>query len=120
MYRVVIADDEVQYRGWLSTLFARHEEFQVVGEASSGAEALQLIETLQPDLVIADLFMPDPDGLEIIRNTKQNYSNIKTILISAHDERIYEELAIEEGALAFIPKVKLSLKTLLQTLQEEK
>ena len=119
MYRVVVADDEPDFRNWLRALLEASEDFQLVGEASTGSEAVSLIPSLTPDLFIADVYMPEPDGLELARYVQQNYPGIKAILVSAHQERVYEKLANEEGALAFIPKMKLSLDALRQALQGE-
>jgi two-component system response regulator YesN len=119
VYRVVVADDEPVFRNWLRTLLEDSEDFQLVGEASTGSEAVSLIPSLTPDLVIADVYMPEPDGLELARYVQQNYPGIKAILVSAQQERVYEKLANEEGALAFIPKMKLSLDALRRALQGE-
>jgi DNA-binding NarL/FixJ family response regulator len=119
VYRVFVADDEPDFRGWLRSLLAGSGDFQLVGEAGSGAEAVQLIPDLEPDLVIADMYMPDPDGLELTRYVQDNYPGTKAILVSAHQDRVYEKLASEEGALAFIPKTKVSLETLRQALRGE-
>lgn len=91
----------------------------MVGEVGNGTEALQLIPSLLPDLLIADMYMPEPDGLEVVRYVQQHFSGIKAILVSAHEDRVYEELAKEEGALAFIPKARLSLDALRQALKGE-
>ena len=119
MYRVIVADDEPEFRRWLCSLLEGNEDFQVVGETSNGAEALSLIELLLPDLVIADVYMPSPDGLELARYVRHHFPGTKAILVSAHGERVYERLGREEGALAFIPKAELSLNALRQALQGE-
>lgn len=116
-YRVVVADDEPEFRGWLKSLLEGSEDFQVVGEATSGAEAVKLIPLLVPDLVIADMYMPEPDGLEVARYVQDRLPQTKAILVSAHEERVYETLAREAGALTFIPKVTFSLDTLRQVLK---
>jgi two-component system response regulator YesN len=90
-----------------------------VGEAKTGAEAVYVIPTLSPDLVIADMYIPEPDGLEVARYIQNHFSGIKAILVSAYEEHVYERLAKEEGALAFIPKSKLSLDVLRQALKGE-
>lgn len=117
MYRVIVADDEPEFREWLRALLDSSEDFQVVGEASSGREAVSIIPSLTPDVVIADMYMPEPDGLEVARYVQHNYPRIKAILVSAYQERLYERLAREEGALAFIPKAQISLGTLRQALK---
>ena len=115
--RVVLADDEPEFRGWLLSLLEKSEDFQVVGEACSGAEAVELIPSLLPDLVIADMYMPEPDGLEVAKCVQDHFPNTKAILVSAYAERVYERLAKEAGALSFIPKVSFSLEALRQALQ---
>jgi len=119
VYRVIVADDEPEFRGWLRSILEESGDFQLVGEASTGTEAVSLIPSLTPDLVIADMYMPEPDGLEVTRYVQRHYPDIKAILVSAHEERVYEKLAREEGALAFIPKVRLSLEALRRALQGE-
>jgi two-component system response regulator YesN len=117
IYRVVVADDEPEFRSWLKSLLDDSEDFRLIGEASNGAEAVNLIPSLLPDLVIADIYMPEPDGLEVARYVRHNFSGVKAILVSAYEEHVYERLARDEGALAFIPKAKLSLAALRQALK---
>jgi two-component system response regulator YesN len=115
--RVIVADDEPEFRSWLKSLLDRSEDFLLIGEASNGTEAIELIPSLLPDLVIADMYMPEPDGLELARHVQRHFSGIKAILVSAYEERVYERLAKEQGALAFIPKARLSLDALRRALK---
>ena len=117
IYRVVVADDEPEFRSWLKSLLDDSEDFRLIGEASNGAEVVNLIPSLLPDLVIADMYMPEPDGLEVARYVQHNFSGVKAILVSAYEEHVYERLARDEGALAFIPKSKLSLDALRRALK---
>jgi two-component system, response regulator YesN len=117
IYTVVVADDEPEFRSWLKSLLDDSEDFRMIGEASNGAEVVNLIPTLLPDLVIADMYMPEPDGLEVVRYVQHNFSGVKAILVSAYEENVYERLARDEGALAFIPKTRLSLDALRQALK---
>jgi two-component system response regulator YesN len=117
IYRVLVADDEPEFREWLKELLDGSDDFQLVGEAGTGSEAVNLILSLLPDLVIADMYMPEPDGLEVARYVQNHFSTTKAILVSAYEERVYERLAREEGALAFIPKARLSLDALRQALK---
>lgn len=119
MYRIIVADDEIEFRNWFRSLIGGCRDFTLVGEAGSGEETLQLVQEMNPDLVVADLYMPEPDGLEVIRILRQQSPNIRTILTSANCDPIHQQLAKEEGALAFIPKVSFSLRILRETLQEE-
>jgi two-component system response regulator YesN len=119
LYRVVVADDEPEFRSWLKSVLNDSWDFRLVGEASNGTEAFELIPSLLPDLVIADMYMPEPDGLEVVRYVQRHLSGVKAILTSAHEEHVYERLAREEGALAFIPKARLSLDALRRALKGE-
>ena len=119
MYRVIVADDEPQFRLWLRSLLECSGNFVVVGEASTGMEALRLVALRAPDVVIADVHMPDPDGLEVARYLQYHFPDVKTIVVSDNQDRVYERLAREEGASAFIPKARLSLDTVRQALQGE-
>ena len=107
--RVVIVDDEPEFREWLRSLLDASATFRLVGEAVNGSEAIRMINELTPDLVIADVFMPDLDGLEIVQHIHKRYPAIKLILTSACHERAYAKMAKKEGALCFIPKVEFSL-----------
>ena len=118
MYRVIVADDEPEFREWLRTLLSDSDDFELVGEAGTGKEAVRLIPFVDPDLVIADMYMPEPDGLEVARYVQHYFPSIKAILVSAYGERVYDRLARDEGALAFIPKARFSLSALRQALQE--
>jgi len=118
MHRVIVADDDPEFLGWLRSLLNSSDDFQVVGEAKNGVEALNLVSSLTPDLVITDVYMPDPDGVEVARHIQQHFPSTKAILVSVHEGHVYGELATKEGALAFIPKRKLSLGVLRQALQK--
>jgi len=115
----MVADDESEFRCWLKSVLNNSGDFHLIGEVSNGAEALRLIPSLLPDLVIADMYMPEPDGLEVVRYVQQHFSGMKAILVSAQEERVYGRLAREEGALAFIPKSRLSLEALRRALKGE-
>ena len=108
-----------EYLDWLRLLFRNQKDFEIVGEASNGAEAIRMIETLTPDAVIADIDMPCFDGFEVARYVRGDWPNIKVILISSHTQRSYQKLARQEGAAAFIPKRKLSVDHLRHVLLEE-
>ena len=117
MYRVIVADDEPEFRSWLRSLFDGSEDFELVGEAESGAQAIELIPALAPNVVITDIYMPEPDGLELTRYVLNHHPDVKAILVSAYQDRVYHKLAKDEGASAFIPKADLSLDLLRQALQ---
>ncbi len=118
MYRVIIADDVEEFAEWLGSLLQGSQDFQVIGKAASGREALRLAELMRPDVVITDVDMPDLDGLDVARLVRFRWPEAKVVLVSAHTELDYEWLAKEHGALGFIPKNALSPDALLRTLRE--
>lgn len=119
MYQVILADDESEFREWVRAMLEKSDCFQVVGQASSGAEVLGLLTHLKPDLILSDIDMPDIDGLDMTREVRDKFPNANVILFSGYAGRGYERLAQEEGALGFIPKMQLSLETVGQVLRGE-
>lgn len=118
-YRVVIADDQQEFRLWLRGLLERSGRFQVVGEARDGREALAAAKALRPDLMIVDVEMPGMTGIEVARRVTGALPQVRVIAVSIHAEREYGALARQAGAAAFIPKDSLSLDSLRQTLSGE-
>ena len=119
MYCALVADDEDGFRDLLRSMVNNSDKLTVVGEANTGREALGLIQRLSPDLVISDIYMPDMDGLDMTRAIRDSFPHVKVILVSGYTDRAYERLAIEAGALAFIPKTRLSPEALHHALQGE-
>ena len=117
MHRVIVADDEPDFRHWLRSRLDNSPDFEVVGEASSGKEAVRLTELLLPDAVIADIYMPELDGIEAAHHISEKMPGVKVILVSAYEGRVFQGLAHEGGATAFIPKFGLSLYSIRQALQ---
>ncbi len=119
MDNVVLADDMPEYLDWLQLLLEGSDDFRVVGTASTGKETLELVERERPDLLIADVEMPEFNGLYVARRIRREWPETNVILISNHDAPTYEKLAIEAGALAFIPKTGLSLQALQHAWKRE-
>ncbi|MFQ6027655.1 MAG: response regulator transcription factor [Dehalococcoidia bacterium] len=115
---MVLADDLPEYRSWLRSLVESSPEFQVIGEANNGWEAVKLVQMLSPDLLICDVEMPELDGLDVARQVRDNCPEVRVILISSHRERVHVRLANAEGALGFISKNDLSLESLTRALRE--
>ncbi len=117
MFEVMLVDDQAAFRRLARSLLERDEEFRVVAEASSGVEALSLMERISPDLVLMDVQMQPMDGFEVARLMLGRYSRVKIVLTSMNSDNEYARLAREIGALAFIPKKDLRTSTLRQALQ---
>ncbi len=119
MYRTVIADDSKEFRDWLRPLLEGDGDFEVIGEASSGKETLDLCLHLQPDLLIMDVVMPDGEGPQVAGVLHRKDPKIKTILINANAGIVYEGLAQSQGAEGFIPKIDFTIDALRAILEKE-
>jgi DNA-binding NarL/FixJ family response regulator len=103
--KVLVADDHRLFRQGLISLMLTHDELvEVVGEAASGAEAVQMAGQLQPDVVLMDIYMPDIDGLQATKQIKARFPNIAVVMLtsSESDEHLYE--AVHLGASGYLLK----------------
>lgn len=91
--RVLIADDHPRSRRGLRALLATWAGVKVVGEAADGQEAVQLVETHHPDVVLMDANMPVMDGLEATRQIKEQWPHTKIILLTVYNGRRAEAFA---------------------------
>jgi len=99
--RTIVADDERPARAFLLGLLERYDDVEVVGEASSGTEAVELIERERPDLALLDLQMPELDGLGVLRMVRKDRVPL-VAFVTAYDE--YAVRAFELNALDYLLK----------------
>jgi len=99
--RVVIADDERPARSFLAAMLRNFEDVEIVGEASNGAEAVEMIEREKPDLALLDLQMPELDGLGVVRLLRKNSTPLIGF-VTAYDE--YAVSAFELNAIDYLLK----------------
>jgi len=105
MFRAIIADDEETIRNGLKKLIESYElDLVVVGTAQDGEEAMQLIETYQPELILMDINMPFMNGLEVIEKARELDPNSKIIIISGYDQFEYAQKALELGVFSYLLK----------------
>jgi DNA-binding NarL/FixJ family response regulator len=102
--RVLLVDDHAVVRFGIAQLINRQADLVVCGEEEDAAKALNAIETLKPDLVIADISLKDSSGLELMRNIKAQHPHLPVLVVSVHDESIYAEIAFRAGALGYLMK----------------
>ena len=102
--RILIVDDHTVVRDGLASMLARQQDFQVVGEASNGAEAVEKTQELKPDVTLMDLRMPEMDGVEAMRNIKEQDADAKFIVMTTFDTDEYIFDAIEAGAKGYLLK----------------
>ncbi len=99
--RVIVADDERPARAFLSGILKTFEDVEVVGEATNGAECVELIERLSPDLALIDLQMPEVDGLGVVRLIRRDRLPL-VAFVTAYDE--YAVRAFEMNAVDYLLK----------------
>lgn len=102
--RILLVDDHAVVRYGIAQLINREPDMMVCGEEEAASHALSAIEKLKPDLVIADISLKDSSGLELMRNIKAQYSRLPVLVVSAHDETVYAEIAFRAGALGYLMK----------------
>lgn len=116
--KVLIVDDEVLIRQGIKHFMNWEQEgFHIVGEASNGKEALELIAELQPHIVITDIVMPVMDGEELTKLIKLHYPNIEVIVLSSFGEFNYVRSTFQSGVADYILKPKLDMQHLLTVLK---
>ncbi|HET7624134.1 MAG TPA: response regulator transcription factor [Verrucomicrobiae bacterium] len=101
---VLIADDHPLLRHGLRDVIARNPFFKIVGEASDGEEALQLISCLKPQIAILDIDMPHLNGLETIRAVRQMPFPVKVVILTMYNEEDMFNAAMDLGAKAYVLK----------------
>ena len=102
--RILIADDHTIFRDGLRRLLESEPEFQVVGEAADGAEAIQLVQQLKPDILLLDLAMPRMPGLETLRELASQGQSVRVILLTAAIEKRQIIEALQTGARGVVMK----------------
>ena len=121
MYKVIIVDDEKLLRqGFIHMTNWSEYDIHIVGEASNGQEALELIEQTDPDIVITDIKMPVMDGIELTCIIKQKYPHIQIVILSSYDDFDYVRETLKLGALDYILKAQMEYTELLNILGKAK
>jgi len=101
--RVLIVDDAIFMRRMIADILKK-EGFEIVGEAGTGAQAVETYRQLQPDLVTMDIIMPDMSGIDAVREIMKEYSNAKILMVSAMGQQSLVVEAIQAGAKDFVIK----------------
>jgi DNA-binding NarL/FixJ family response regulator len=102
--RILVADDHGVLRAGLRALLNAESNLEVVGEAADGNEALRLTRTLQPDIVLMDVSMPDGGGIEATRRLKELQPQVRVLVLTVHEDKSLLREAIRAGAAGYILK----------------
>ena len=109
---VLLVDDHPALREGLLERINREADLTVCGEAQSGAEALNAIARLGPDIVLLDLALPSSHGLEVLRDIHAQYPRLPVLIFSMHEESVYAERALRCGARGYLMKHEPSARLL--------
>jgi DNA-binding NarL/FixJ family response regulator len=99
-----MVDDHAIVRHGLAALLAKEKDLVIAGEASNCEEALAALDKLKPDILIADLTLPDRSGIELIRDAQARQPRLISLVLSMHDERTHAEKALRAGAQGYVMK----------------
>jgi DNA-binding NarL/FixJ family response regulator len=119
-YRVVVVEDHAILREGLRSLLSSTKEFDIVGEAGDGSEAIRRIEELKPDLVLTDLSMPTMNGMDVIENIKKQSPKTKVIALTVHRGEEYVLATLKAGADGYVlkeatyPELMMAIRSVLK------
>ena len=102
--KVLVVDDHTIVRDGICALLGLAGDIEVVGEASNGKEAIEMVKKLSPDVVLMDIAMPLMGGLEATHRIHKEFPNVKVLALTQYDDREYVFPVIEAGAYGFISK----------------
>lgn len=101
MIRVLIVDDHHVVRRGLLFFLKTQKDIEVIGEAKNGIEAVELVEALQPDIVLMDLVMPDMDGIQATKKIKAKWPQVHILMLTSFSDKDHVLPAIEAGAAGY-------------------
>jgi DNA-binding NarL/FixJ family response regulator len=104
MISIVLADDQTLLRDGMETMINLQEDMQVVGVASNGVQVLELLTTIQPDIVLIDIQMPEMDGITCARRVKALYPGVKVLILTTFAENDYIIDSFSAGVNGFLLK----------------
>src|SRR5271155_3201701 len=111
--KVLLVDDHPIVRQGLALLIDREADLVVCGEADGAHSAFQAIAALQPDIVVLDISLSGPDGLDVLKEVRMKTASLPVLILSMHDESIYAERAMRAGANGYIMKQEATEKVLV-------
>lgn len=104
LIKILIVDDHPMMRDALSMSLAVEKDMKIIGEAGNGKEALILLETLTPDVILMDLMMPEMNGVDAITRIFKTNSQSRILVLTSMEDEEHVMAAIQAGALGYFPK----------------
>lgn len=111
--RILVVDDHPIVRQGLALLINREPDLVVCGEAEEATGAMHVLASARPDVLILDISLNGPDGLDVLKNIRINQPTLPVLILSMHDESIYAERALRAGANGYIMKQEATEKVLV-------
>ena len=105
--RVVVADDHRVIRGMVRSALQQHPHFEVCGEAENGAEAIQEVKRVRPDVVVLNVTMPVVNGFQAAQEIKKQVPETAIVILSSHADKYFIAEAKKVGVRAYVPKSKI-------------
>jgi two-component system response regulator NreC len=102
--RLLLVDDHEVVRTGLRMLLENQPDLEIVGEASTGAEALEMAAQHQPDVIVMDITLPDLSGIEVARQIKRSQPGIAIVALTIHEDEQYFFEMLQVGAAGYVPK----------------
>jgi len=102
--RILLADDHAVVRQGFKMILGAQPDMEIVGEAGNGREALELAETLKPDIVVMDVAMPELNGIEATRRMASNTPHARVVALSMHKDSVYVREILRAGARGYLLK----------------
>lgn len=103
-HKILIADDHAMVRDGVKNLIHQNPEMEVIGEATSGNQALELFDKLKPDLLIMDISMPDMNGMDVSKTILAKNPKANIVILSMYDDQDYISRCIEYGVKGYVVK----------------
>ena len=103
--RILVVDDFEPWRRSVCSMLAGNTEFQVVGEATDGLEAIQKAQTLRPDLILLDIGLPKLNGIEAAKQIRDVVPGTKILFLTAINDKGLVQAALDSGALGYVLKI---------------
>lgn len=116
MIKVMLVDDHDLVRTGIKRLLQDHPDIKIVGEATSGEQALELVTENDPDVVLMDINMPGIGGLEATRKLLQRKPKLKIIVVTMHEDELFAQRLLKAGAMGYLTK-GAKVDEILQALQ---
>lgn len=102
--RLMVVDDHAVLREGLQFMLRHEDSIEIVSEASNGADALAVLDTVRPEVILLDMNMPGMDGLETLEHIRQEQPDMAVLILSMYDDPEYVEQALRRGAAGYLLK----------------